>query len=286
MDPKTAGDVIPRPRFIVGSWLGRTLKVCCTGFPHLLFATLIVMVPMFALEWAMTRGPSTRPVRAFSPILVRVFFQAIESGVGFVVQGIVVMLVFQRLRRHRIDAFRSIRVGLSRLPVLLGIVVCVVLAVSVCAIPGGMLAHSVPWLVVSVLLAMIPYVIWFVASTAAVVERVGVLRSLARSARLTKGRRFQIFAAFAVLLLLAAAIGRSIDWASAQVFGPSPPTGSAPGESLRELCFRGIGAVLGGMMGSVLPIVIYHDLRATKEGIGLEQLASVFDRHPPAPPGH
>jgi len=37
-------------------------------------------------------------------------------------------------------------------------------------------------------------------------------------------------------------------------------------ESLRDLVVRGIGALLGGMLGSVLPVVIYHDLRETAEG--------------------
>lgn len=278
--PRAAGPTSRTPS-VVCRWLGRSIRICVTCFPHLLIATLILMVPLLVFEWSLTRGPSTRAERAFSPILIRVFFQSIEAGVGFAVQGIVVMLVFQKLRRKRMRPFHSIGVGLSRLPVLLGIVVCVVLVFAACALPVGLLTHSAPWLVFALLVAVIPYVVWYVASTAAVVERIGVFRSLARSAELTKGRRFRIFAAFAAFLVLALLIGEGVARAFA-LFSSSPPaTGSGPEEPLRALLLRAIGTVLGGLMGSVLPVVIYHDLRESKEGIGLEQLASSFDRVPP-----
>jgi hypothetical protein len=261
-----ASTATPRRRFVAGTWLVRSLTVCGTRFPQLLVATSIVMVPMFVLEWALTRGPTTRIERAFSPILIRVFFQSIEAGVGFVVQGIVAMLVLQELRKRTIRSFHSIRLGLSRLRVLLGIVVCVVLAFAACAIPVGILTWSVPWLIFLILLAITPYVVWFVASTAAVVERLGVIRSLARSAGLTKGRRLQIFAAFVASLLLAAAVCVVIDRVCELVLRSPAAVGRGPEESLRDLVVRGVGALLGGMLGSVLPVVIYHDLRTTAEG--------------------
>jgi hypothetical protein len=270
----------PRRRFVAGIWLVRSLTVCGTRFPQLLVATSIVMVPMFVLEWALTRGPATRIERAFSPILIRVFFQSIEAGVGFVVQGIVAMLVLQRLRKRRIHSFRSIRIGLSRLRVLLGIVVCVVLAFAACAIPVGILTYSVPWLIFLILLAMTPYVVWFVASTAAVVERLGVIRSLARSARLTKGRRLQILAAFVASLVLAAAACVVIDRVSEFVLETPAATGRGPGESLRDLVVRGVGALLGGMLGSVLPVVIYHDLRKNESGPAFPGSEAPASSHP------
>jgi hypothetical protein len=262
----TAAGATPRRRFVAGTWLVRSLIVCATRFPQLLVATSIVMVPLLVLEWALTRRPSSRIDRAFSPILIRVFFQSIEAGVGFVVQGIVATLVFQKLRKRPLDAFQSIRTGLSHLRVLLGIVACVVLTFAACAIPVGILTHSVPWLIFLILFAMIPYVVWFVASTAAVVERLGVIRSLARSARLTKGRRFQIFAAFVAALALAAVACIVVDRLANFVVKTPAASRLGPVESLRDLVVRGIGALLGGMLGSVLPVVIYHDLRETAEG--------------------
>jgi hypothetical protein len=40
---------------------------------------------------------------------------------------------------------------------------------------------------------------------------------------------------------------------------------------------RAVGSVLGGSFSSVLSVVIYHDLREAKEGIGVESLAAIFD---------
>ena len=104
--------------------------------------------------------------------------------------------------------------------------------------------------------------------------------SLARSAELTKRKRLHVFAAFAILLLLAAAISEVLAQAFRRFVTAPPATASGPEEPLQNLVVRGVAAVLGGIMGSVLPVVIYHDLHESKEGIGLEQLAGSFDAAP------
>ena len=100
-----------------------------------------------------------------------------------------------------------------------------------------------------------------------VVELFGPWSALARSARLTKGERGRIFVVWLVCLL--------VWWIfTALVTAVLDAFGNESGMSgvLVRLFFT---AVLGSFP-AVVPAVIYHELRESREGIGLDQLASVF----------
>jgi len=261
-----------RAHFSVGGAINKSLKVGVASFPYLVIATLLVFGPLFVIEWLVQQGaPAPRPRtfaagRSTRDDLVALVFPLIEALFGFVIQGVVVMMVFQKLRGERVNLFRSLRVRVARLPALLGIAFLVGLATFACIIPGALLGILVsPFLMVTMVVAIVPALVWYVASPAAIVERIGVGAALTRSAALTKGERPKIFGAYVVLFVLTTLFIGVVGAIVGAFATPDP------------IWFRAIGSVLGGMFLSVLSVVIYHDLREAKEGIGVESLAAIFD---------
>jgi hypothetical protein len=255
-----------RARFTVGGAIGKSLKVWIASLPHLFLASLLVFGPLFVIEWLVLRNAPPVPVGE-APFgtraqLLAILFPLIEALSGFVIQGVVVMMVFQKLRGEPLDLFRSLSVGVARLPALLGIAIVVAFATFAIVLPGALLAIWVsPILEVTMVVAIVPFLVWYVASPAAIVERIGVGAALKRSAALTKGDRPRIFGTLVVVVLLFGVVGA--------IFGAFIGTDS--------IWFRAFGAILNSTLSCVLSVVIYHDLREAKEGIGIESLAAIFD---------
>ena len=124
-------------------------------------------------------------------------------------------------------------------------------------------------MVIGLILLIIPglilYTIWFVSVAACVVERTGAWASMRRSRELTKGHRWKVFGIVLLLLLL------SLVSSLLQLL-----LTAAGGETL-ALIGTTIWTAIGSAFSSVLITVTYYELRAAKEGIDIEQIASVFD---------
>jgi Membrane domain of glycerophosphoryl diester phosphodiesterase len=106
---------------------------------------------------------------------------------------------------------------------------------------------------------------WSLALPASVVEGLGPLDSLARSARLTRGHRWKVFG---IMILICAPLSVVTAILAAAM-------------SFLGLTFQSLGQFVLGVawitgFNSVLT-VIYHDLRVANEGIDSGQIASVFD---------
>jgi hypothetical protein len=107
---------------------------------------------------------------------------------------------------------------------------------------------------------------WFVSTPACVVERTGPWASMKRSAALTKGHRWKIFGLLLLLVLLSLIVAGLMQLVLMQV-----------GSTILVL----LGTLLWGALWtayySIAVVMTYHDLRVAKEGIDIEQIASVFD---------
>jgi hypothetical protein len=166
--------------------------------------------------------------------------------------GIVVFAAFQDLRGRPVDALSSFQCGLARLLPLVALTLLYVVLLL-----GGLLLCIAPGLLV---LAALP-----VISPVCVVERSGPIRSIRRSVALTRGCRWPIlavevswFVLFAVtLLIVRAALG--------------------PGETFPKQLAQWVFNTPLGTFLSVFHAILYHDLRAMKEGIGIKEIAAVFD---------
>jgi hypothetical protein len=130
----------------------------------------------------------------------------------------------------------------------------------------GMLLLVVPGLILAVM--------WSVVVPACIVEHKSVGESFSRSSQLTSGHRWAIFGLIVILAVADFAAGLAIRPLSGLSFFPTP------GHVLPEF---GIYWILGTALRIIIAAIsaigaasIYYELRSIKEGVGAEELASVF----------
>jgi hypothetical protein len=121
--------------------------------------------------------------------------------------------------------------------------------------------------------AIMMAVAWIVAVPALVVERTGVFAALGRSADLTRGRRWPIFG-FIVLYFIAFSVVQQVVLG---IVGSVIVATTPSAVMLRQLPVSAALGVVVAVLASAGSAAIYYELRTTREGIGPEALASVFD---------
>jgi uncharacterized membrane protein len=97
-----------------------------------------------------------------------------------------------------------------------------------------------------------------------VAERVGPIASLTRSAALTKGNRWRIFGLVVLVFLISGAIALA-----------SRPLQIYLGTAGVIIAYLATG--VAEAFKNTLYAVQFHDLRVSREGIGTERIAAVFD---------
>ncbi len=193
--------------------------------------------------------------------------------------GGIVYRVFQGKKGRRPGIGSCLAVGFSRIFPLLGIGAILLVVVFAAVFVAAMLAVAVPLLGLLMALALLIPVLKFlcsaiVAAPVAVVERVGPIRALRRSYKLTNGSRLRIFG---VLLVLGIANGM-INWLVGTLVQPSP-TDLANFIFMLKLSFGvnlGLSVVSAAIMAAASALIYYH-LRVNDEGADADQLAAVFD---------
>lgn len=126
---------------------------------------------------------------------------------------------------------------------------------------------------VGMMLLVVPGIIVFVITAAAVpatvVERPGIWGSIKRSAELTKGNRWRIFALMVIFYIAMMGIGWILSLLGLPVL--------IPDGSLFAIVVLYIWSGISTAFFAVFGAVIYHDLRVAKEGVSSAQIAAVFD---------
>jgi len=255
--------------FRVGSVLGRSLSVLTRNIVPFGILGLIFTWPL-VLDDAEgepgTEAPSgVDPAGAVDALVLAEFIivLAIVLGIIFLVIAMYMLCIstmaygtFQDLRGSRVRVVECLRRGLSTVFPVVGVAflntVLVILGTMALIIPGIML-----------------WVALWVAVPVAVVERPGVIASLRRSAWLTKGHRWRIFGIVLVLGLLNGV-------ANSVVLVPfATLTGDAAAAVANVVAY--LITVFFMAWGAVAAAVAYHDLRLEKEGVGVNEIAAVFD---------
>jgi MFS family permease len=117
-------------------------------------------------------------------------------------------------------------------------------------------------------------VAWIVAVPALVVERTGVFGAMGRSAVLTRGQRWPIFGLLIIYLIAAGIISAVFSVVvSAAAISVSP----GAHQPALQLIAQPLVSVVTKLISSAGIASIYYELRSTREGIGPEALAAVFD---------
>jgi uncharacterized membrane protein len=114
--------------------------------------------------------------------------------------------------------------------------------------------------------ALVVLCIYAVASPACAVEGLGPIKSMARSAFLTKGNRWRIFGLVVLLYVGLALVSEPIAFL-ARHFG---------GRLVGVIVVMPVEGVVGGFSAVAIG-VLYAQLRAAREGVAGEHIARVFD---------
>jgi hypothetical protein len=167
-------------------------------------------------------------------------------------QATVLYGAFEGLRGGQVDMLASFRYAWRRFVPVIGVAI---LSALLCGLAS--IALIFPGLM---LLTM-----WYAATPACVVERLGPWNSLMRSAALTKGHRWKVFGLVIVLSILGI-IGSGLVEAVAAGVGMTV-----------GLVVKLIWSAFYGAYSAIVVVVIYHDLRVAKEGVDTHQIAAVFE---------
>jgi hypothetical protein len=167
-------------------------------------------------------------------------------------QAIVVFAAFQDLRGRPVSAAESFRQGLSR-----AVPVIVTSILTGLLVGIGWLFCLVPGLIAMAAMAVV--------LPACVVERLGPIQSMSRSSDLTSGHWWPI-------------IGVGVGWMIVVLVITFSIRAAMPGvATLPQQLATWAWQVISGTFSAVYAAILYHDLRAVREGIGIDEIASVFD---------
>jgi hypothetical protein len=239
--------------FRVGQVINRTGSVLSRNFLPFVGVTTIAQLPTVLLSHLATAGGTASNSGAAQTLLLTVLGLFLIVVLTVLSQAIVLYGSFQDMRGRPVNLVESLQVGLRRFFPIIGLAICMsilaMLATLFFIIPG-----------------LIVLTMWFVATPACVVEQLGPLRSMGRSARLTKGNRWKIFGLFLLLFLISGIVSPILGASLAAIGGPM-------------LALLG-AALWGGVWGAfyaISGVVAYHDLRVAKEGVGIDDIVAVFD---------
>jgi len=249
------------------SVLGRNLVM------FLLLSALLVGAPTALVNIGqLSMGTTAASGTVFAAQLALVFGGLIVSLVcNAMLQGAVIHATVNDLAGRRASFGESLAVGLRYFLPLVGISLIVGIGCGF-----GLIFFIIP----GILLALV----WCVAAPAEVMERAGVFGALSRSRELTRDHRGAIFVLglgyFVVVWIVEAAIT-----AVALTIGLGAGFTAAGGRALAgvqtlawvQAGFGLVGNTLLASLSSAGIASIYFELRHAKEGVGVEQLAAVFD---------
>jgi hypothetical protein len=272
----------------VGSVLGRTFTVFGKNALAFSLISLVVHLPLAAYTWWTWDVSAPRTPEESQALLTRLGWWVAANLIGglllgHIAAGPVTYGVVQRLRGGRPSLGACIGQGFRRLPRVLGVgalltlyffVVLVLLVFLLVHAVGTMFGASEVGQVVAALALAFPFLsilsVFWVAVPVAVTEEKGSKGAMGRSAQLTGGNFWKVFAVLAVLYVGEQIAARLV----ATAMGDARDFGDLKSLNLMPV---GLSAVLFGPLRAVASAIGYHDLRTSSEGIDSEQLARVFD---------
>jgi hypothetical protein len=257
--------------FDMGRVISETFGVIGRNFvPFILLALLLgglpnLLVGLFQLRFATEQA-------MFQP---RVIGGSLVGGLimlaaAFVLQAAIVHATVSDLNGRRVVLGDSLRVGLRNCLPLIGLAILTGLGVAI-----GFVLVIIPGFILMVM--------WSVAVPAKVVEKVGVFHAFTRSRDLTRGRRWPIFGLFVIYAIGAWVLSAVILAAFAPfALAKGLPTAETMGSftsslSVMQLIADPLIATVTTLVSTAGLATLYSELRGSREGVGPEALASVFD---------
>jgi hypothetical protein len=272
--------------FRVGEVLSRAWSIFAGNIIFFLAVPIVINGIYFALSFALGSfvtvfriapiSPGLAPSSPWMIFVVSMAILVLMLSLHMVGLGVLLMGAFQRLRGEPLRVGVALQRALARLLPLVAVGILVTVAmfgvflacIAVVWVLGLMLGGLAGVLMLGVFVPIfILGVMWSVVVPACLVEGLGPVASMARSADLTRGYRWKVAGIMLLLglIALAALIILIILFAMTR-FSPVP-----------TLIFEVAGGAVWTAYLDCALIMIYHDLRVAKEGVDTSQIASVFD---------
>lgn len=261
-------------KFLIGGSASRAISTWIVTLPKTALLAAIAMSPSFA--WLFLTDGFQKAGREPFEAVVDLLLQTACSGI---LSGMVIYVAFKRLMREPSSIGTAVATGMRRFVPLfvVGLITGVLAALPLVGIllvdidgenaeRAVMLAGLAGFAVIAT--TVIVTMMFSAAAGAIVVESLGPLAAMKRSLVLTKGCRFKIFICLILVGIIVAIVGALL-----LMIG---------GASLADLADLSVATsilitVLTTPLSSTLSAVIYHDLRATKEGVDVAELSRVFN---------
>jgi hypothetical protein len=253
--------------FSVGRVISRTFSVVGRNFVTFFVLALFTQVPLALSRWynaeTIPAGFTPQEIAARSlsgPVMVvGLSGFAIYLVLAFVLQAAIVRGAVASLNGQKASLSQCISAGLRVFFPILGIVFLETLGFAL-----GLLLLIIPGIMLIIR--------WNVAVPVRVMEGPGILKSMGRSAELTRGHRWAIFGVLVVFGLISIGLSIVLVTFNAATMGAL----SAQNTSVVGLVLSALIGAIAIMLGGATAASIYYELRTIKEGIGPEQLAAVF----------
>jgi len=261
--PSVTNDLPPmrQEEFGIGAVLGKGFSIFFKNLPAFLLISAITVVPLlfYGLSWSPYNATSLEDLQWSLTKYALISFLG-----GIMLQNLAVAAitfgVVEEMRGRHASIARCLGVGLRRMLPALGVSLLAFLCMLL-----GLLALVVGFFVVLCML--------YVAVPASVIEQNGVGRALSRSAYLTKGNRWNIFG----LMVVTGLIGIALNWA-VQAALIDKIDGLIPPDQWKKYVLVEYGVSLfNGAFTATMAAVAYVFLRNDKDGVGVGELAKVFE---------
>ena len=236
--------------------LGLAFKAWFRNFIPITLLAAVLYTPV--VVWIAT---STPDLTATKDALVNNYFVRptyVLVGLATFMAPLLTYRIIQDLNGTRVSLLTSIKYGMR------GIVPAILLAA---------ITNVLAMVPIGGILGAIINCIWFVASPAAVAERLGPIAALSRSAVLTKGRRWGIFGLTFVVGLLMVLLMLAYIIPMVQHPDLQDPAGQFKQAAIVIVLLAALFNTLTGIVAAVS----YALLRQDKDGVTHEELARVFE---------
>lgn len=251
------------PRFTIGATLSLSFGVLGRNLGSMALISIIVTAVQSTIDYLLTGDPTGGEGGANS-FLSLVSYAFITAPVTYA--------TFQDLRGTKVGVGDMASRGFSRVGRVIGVsfAMGVVLAVPVLIVifVGAQIGISIYLLAAAAaIFVLYVFVLWLVVVPVQVMEEIGFTDGFSRAANLSRGRRWLIVGlllVYAAIIVALSAVMFALVWV-----GPENPF-------LIMLLIVPFSAFYS-VMGAIVPAVAYYLLRAEKEGVGIDEIARVFD---------
>lgn len=237
-------NIVSASEFTVGSVLGRTNAILSKRLGLFIMLAFVTLIPSMLIRF-IGDGEATKPVASL-----------LSYFLSLLIQGAFAYSVFQVIMGNHVTFGESLTKGMSRIfPLFLASIlggIGIGLGMLLLIIPGIMLLCR-----------------WAVMTPACVVEHLGAVESLKRSAELTKGYRWKVLG----ITMAGTALVQFVTFATGFVMAiimPNP-------DKIAVAVVLTIALSIPQAFLCVMYTTMYYDLRSVKEGITIDSLANVFD---------